>query len=91
MLRMAVKPDILKEKSGRQLQETFQIKEIVKLNEVDIDFPVGKLKKEDISRLSDIKEFIKNSQRFVIIMIQKTPRKIRQFMGFLEHVFSLPV
>lgn len=45
MLRMAVKPDILKEKSGRQLQETFQIKEIVKLNEVDIDFPVGKLKK----------------------------------------------
>ena len=38
---------------------------------MDVGFLVGKLKIEDISRLSDIKEFKKNSQRFVMIIIQK--------------------
>ena len=50
---MVVKSKSLKGKLGRQLQETFQIKKIVKLNEIDVGFLVGKLK-IDISRFSDI-------------------------------------
>lgn len=66
---MVVKSKSLKGKLDRQLQETFQIKKIVKLNEIDVAFLVGKLKIEDISRFSDIKEFKRNSQGFVMIMI----------------------
>ena len=50
---MVVKSKSLKGKLGRQLQETFQIKKIVKLNEIEEGFLVGKLK-IDISRFSDI-------------------------------------
>ena len=66
---MVVKSKSLKGKLDRQLQETFQIKKIVKLNEIDVAFLVGKLKIEDISRFSDIKEFKRNSQGFAMIMI----------------------
>ena len=44
---MVVKSKSLKGKLGRQLQETFQIKKIVKLNEIDVGFLLGKLKIED--------------------------------------------